>query len=108
RNTGGDHLEKTLFTGEQRFRALAVGDVDHGTDEFNQIARRTENRMSSAVNVSDLPTRMHDSVFNFNVSLLADCPLLDFLHLHLIVGMTPSNHSATLGRPSRGSKPRPR
>ena len=45
--------------------------------------------MSSAVNVSDLPTRMHDSVFNFNVSLLADCPLLDFLQLHLIVGMNP-------------------
>src|SRR5882672_10567146 len=34
-------------------RPLAVGDVDHGTHEFDEITRRAENRMSSGVNVPD-------------------------------------------------------
>src|SRR6476660_9802183 len=68
---------------------FALGNVDHSTDEFNQITRRTENRMTSAANVPDSPTRMHDSIFSFNVHLLKDGLPGDFQELHLIVGMNP-------------------
>ena len=72
RNTGGDHLKKTLFTGEQRFRALAVGDVDHGPHEFTQVAALVEDRMAYDVNVPDPFVRMNYSVLKFEVHLVAD------------------------------------
>src|SRR6267142_6799296 len=70
-------------------RPFTLSNVNHSTDELNQIARHTEHRMTSAVNVPDDPTPMHDSIFSFNVQLLADCPLRGFLKLHSIVGMNP-------------------
>src|SRR5712671_810216 len=48
-------------------RALAVGDVDHGTCEFDEIAARAENRMTNAVNVPDGATRMHNAIIHFFV-----------------------------------------
>src|SRR5882757_5799468 len=48
-------------------RALAVGDVDHGTHEFDEITCRAENRMTNAVNVPDSATRMHNAIIHFFV-----------------------------------------
>src|SRR5258705_346798 len=48
-------------------RALAVGDVDYGTCEFDEIAARAENRMTNAVNVPDGATRMHNAIIHFFV-----------------------------------------
>ena len=39
-----------------------LSDVDHSTRKFNEIAGRTQNRMSYDVNVPDEAIQMHDAV----------------------------------------------
>jgi hypothetical protein len=87
RNSGGDHLKKTLFTGEQRFPALAVGDVDHSPDEFTQVAASVEDRMAYDVNVPDPFVRMNDSVPKFEIRLVTDGFLEPFPDRGLIIWM---------------------
>jgi len=72
RNTGGDHLKKTLFTGEQRFPPLAFRNVEHSPHYFNEIAGWAENRMTSALDLPDGATWMDNAIFKFNVNFLTD------------------------------------
>src|SRR6478672_12872961 len=51
---------------------LTLGDVDHSTDEFMQIAGSVEDRTAYDVNVPDSFVRMHDSVTQFKIRLVAD------------------------------------
>ena len=62
---------------------------NHITGVYDEIAGRAENRMASAVNVPDGPTRMHDAVVRFNVYLLTEDFLNHFLMQRSIVGMNP-------------------
>src|ERR1700749_833615 len=41
---------------------LALGDIYHGANKFNEIARGSENRMTNAVNVPDGATWMHNAI----------------------------------------------
>src|SRR4030095_10787012 len=76
------------LTGAQLLlRALALSDVNHGTHVFDEITCRAENRMTSAVNVPDGATRMHESVVRFELCLFWDYPLHQFFQLGLVIGM---------------------
>ena len=56
------------LTGAQLLlRALALSDVDHSPHEFDEITCRAENRMTSAVNVPDGATWMHEAVVRFKL-----------------------------------------
>src|SRR6266404_6110098 len=70
-------------------RALAVGDVDHGTHEFDEITCRAENRMSRGVNVPDGAIWMHEAEVRFKLDLLTDHPLHQFFQLGLVIRMNP-------------------
>src|SRR5258708_4699542 len=70
-------------------RALAVGDVDHGTHEFDEITCRAENRMSSGVNVPDGAIWMHEAVVRFKFYLHTDHPLHQFFQLGLRIAINP-------------------
>src|SRR5689334_12125380 len=70
-------------------RPLAVGDVDHGSHEFDEITGRAENRMSSGVNVPDGAILMHEAVVRFKLDLLTDHPLHQFFQLGLVIRMNP-------------------
>src|SRR5882724_8188255 len=70
-------------------RSLTLGDINHSTNEFNEIAGRTENGMSSAVNVPDAATRMHQAGVRFKLYLFTDLPLHQFFNLGLVIGMNP-------------------
>jgi len=65
--------------------ALALGDVDHRTDEFMQIAGSGEDRMAYDVNVPVSFARMNDSVIQFQIRLVADRFLEPFPARGLIV-----------------------
>src|SRR6266704_3772133 len=70
-------------------RALAVGDVDHGTHQFDEITCRAENRMSSGVNVPDGAIWTHEAVVRFKLDLLTDHPLHQFFQPGLVIWMNP-------------------
>src|SRR5258705_9088149 len=70
-------------------RALAVGDVDHGTHEFDEITCRAENRMSRGMNVPNGATWMHEAVVRFKLYLLTDHPLYQSFQLGLVIRMNP-------------------
>src|SRR6202022_3545241 len=57
------------------FRPLALGDVDHGTHELNEIAGWAENRVTYYVDISDLAAGMNDSVVQLEVRPFALCSL---------------------------------
>jgi hypothetical protein len=48
-------------------RALALGDVDDGTYELEQVPRWAKHGMADHVNVPDLAARMNDSGIRFDV-----------------------------------------
>src|SRR5882724_13424169 len=79
----------SLALTQLRLRSLAVGDVDHGTHEFDEITRRAENRMSSGVNVPDGAIWMHEAVVRFKLELVTDHPLYQFCQLGLVIRMNP-------------------
>src|SRR5437899_29054 len=79
----------TLTGAQLLLRPLTLGNVDHSTYEFNQIARRIENRMTSAVNVPDGATWMHEAVVRFKLDLLPDHSLNQFFQLELVIRMNP-------------------
>src|SRR6266704_4972891 len=64
---------------------FALGDVDHRTDEFMQIAGSVEDRTAYDVNVPDSFVRMNDSVIQFKIRLVADRFLEPFPARGLIV-----------------------
>src|SRR5260370_42141636 len=69
------------------FGPFALGDVHHGTHEFDQIAGWAENRMAHSVDISNLAAGMNDSVIQLELRLLAPRCLGCFPNLGLIVRM---------------------
>src|SRR6266481_8154787 len=62
------HLTELHFASAQFLLCLfTFSDVDHGTREFDELARRAENRMANAVNVPDGATRVHNAIIQFFV-----------------------------------------
>src|ERR1700752_131548 len=66
---------------------LTLGDVDHSSYEFHEIAARAENWMAHDANVPDGATCMQDAVFRFKAFLRTDGPLRQFTKPRSIVGM---------------------
>src|SRR5258707_347417 len=75
----------SLAPTEFLLRPLALGDVDHRTDEFMQIAGSVEDRTAYDVNVPDSFVRMNDSVIQFKIRLVADRALEPFPGRGLII-----------------------
>src|SRR5208282_967305 len=65
--------------------SFTLSDVDHGTDKFNKIAGRAQNRMTYDVNVPDGAIQMHDAVVRLPLCLLADSRLDEFPEAGLVV-----------------------
>src|ERR1700747_2514107 len=81
------HLPELHFTSAQFLLcSFALSDVDYSTGVLNQIATRTENRMTNAVNVPDGATREHNAIIHFFVQLVMPGPLGRFQEGRLIVG----------------------
>src|SRR5260370_33021599 len=68
-------------------RPFAVGDVNHGAHEFNQIAGWAKNRMAHHVDDSNLAGGMDDSVIQLELRLLAHRCLACFPQLGSIIRM---------------------
>src|SRR5271167_2720738 len=66
-----------------------LSEVDHSAHKFNEMAGRTQNRMTYDVNVPDGTIRMHNAVIRLPLCLLADSRLDQFLEAGLVVGMKP-------------------
>ena len=73
RNAGGDHLEKALFTGEQRFSSLALGDVYRGTGITMDFAGLPDDRSAHTLDVLNRSVRKRDSKFHVKTAFLANC-----------------------------------
>src|SRR5438105_12763599 len=73
RDAGGDHFEKTLFTGEQRLSSLALADVYRGSNIMIDFARRPEGGSAQALDVLDRSVRKRDSKFQVKTASLAHC-----------------------------------
>ena len=68
-------------------RPLALGDVDQGTHELNEIAGWAENRVAYYVDISDLAAGMNDSVVQLELRPFALCSLERFRGPGLIIRM---------------------
>ena len=69
----GDHLQNPALSVTERLCPLALGDVDHGADEFSKIAGGTEDGMAYCVDVSDLAAGMDDAVIELEPCLFSGC-----------------------------------
>src|SRR6266404_8832824 len=69
------------------FRPFTLGDVHHGTHDFNQIAGWAEKGMAHRVDVSNLAAGMNDSVIQLELRLLAPRCLGCFPSFGLIIRM---------------------
>src|ERR1700694_743470 len=87
RSIAGYHLQDTALSVTQRLRPLVLGDVDYGTDEFNEIAGWTENGMAYCVDIPDLAAGMHNSVIHLELRLLTPCRVGYFPDPGLIIRM---------------------
>src|SRR5260370_24937559 len=76
-----------LRLAQRSLGALALGDVDHGAHELNEIAGWAENGMAHPVDISNLAAGMNDSVIQLVPRLLAQCCLGHFPELGLIIRM---------------------
>src|SRR6266566_5397595 len=80
-------------------RPLALGDVDHGTHKFNEIAGWAQNRMADVVDVFDSAAPKEDSDFHFVIRLFTycsiDCPLPPglILRMNALQPFFPSRHA---------------
>src|SRR5438445_921888 len=63
RNASGDHLKKTLFTGEQRLSSFALADVYRGTDITIDFARLPDDRSAYALHMLNRSICKDDSKF---------------------------------------------
>src|SRR5271167_3404812 len=87
---GGDAgymSEFRLRVAQRFFGALPFGDVHHGPDIFNEIARWTENGMTYGVDVPDLAAGMNEPVIHLVIHLLTACCLDYFPDPGLIIRM---------------------
>ena len=73
RSTGGDHLEKTLFTGEQRLSSLALCDVYGGANITIDIARLPEDGSAHPLDMLDRSVRKRDSKFDVKSPFFLNC-----------------------------------
>src|ERR1700716_386026 len=85
RSIARDHLQNAALSVTQRLCPLALGDVDHGTDEFDDIPRWTEKGMAHRVDVPDLAAGMHDSVIERELRFSTACSFELFHGLGLII-----------------------
>src|SRR5713226_4378636 len=69
------------------FGPFALGDVNHGTHEFNQIGGWAENGMAHHVDVSNLAAGMNDSVIQLELRLLTPRCLGCFPNFGLVIRM---------------------
>ncbi len=67
-NARGDHLKKTLFTGEQRLPSLALADVYGRTGITIDFARCTEVGASHTLDMLNRSVRQRDSKFDIKSS----------------------------------------
>jgi hypothetical protein len=72
RNAGGDHLEETLFTREQCFASLALGNVYGGTNIAIDFARFLDDGSANPLDMLDRPVRKRDSKFHVKTAFLAN------------------------------------
>src|SRR5438477_3230671 len=73
RNTGGDHLEKTLFTSEQGLSPLTLADVYRGSGITIDFARRSEGRSAYSLDMLNRSVRKCESEFQVKTSPLMNC-----------------------------------
>src|SRR5713226_10765642 len=65
-----DYLPELHFTSAPFLLcSFTLSDVDHSAHKFNEMAGRTQNRMTYDVNVPDGATRMHDAVVRLPLCL---------------------------------------
>src|SRR5438445_942391 len=72
RNAGGDHLEETLFTREQCFASLALGNVYCGTNITIDFAKLTDDGSAHALDVLDRAVGQCGSKLHVKTALLAN------------------------------------
>src|SRR6266567_3403016 len=72
RNTSGNHLEKTLFTSEQRLPALALADVYRGSGITIYFARRSEGGSAYPLDMLNRFARKRESEFQVKTSPLVN------------------------------------
>ncbi len=82
-----DPCEIRLRLAQRLFCPLALGYVDHSTDEFNEIAGLAWNGMAYHVDVSDPAAGMNDSVIQLELRVLTRCCLDRFANFGLIIRM---------------------
>src|SRR6266404_2745292 len=70
RNAGGDHLEETLFTREQCFASLALGNVYGGTNITVDFAGSPENGSTHTLDMLNRSVRKRDSKFHVKAAFL--------------------------------------
>ena len=73
RNASGDHLEKMLFTGEQRLSSLALRDVYGGANITIDIARLPEDGSAHPLDMLDRSVRKRDSKFDVKSPFFLNC-----------------------------------
>src|SRR6266404_5739549 len=72
RNAGGDHFEKTLFTGKQRLPSLALGDVYRSPSITIDVPRLPYDRSAHTLDMLNRSVRQRDSKFQIKPPFLAD------------------------------------
>src|SRR6476660_5489970 len=63
RNAGRDHLEKTLFTREQRLSSLTLANIYRGSDETVHVARIAEDGSAHPLHMFNRSVPKSDSKF---------------------------------------------
>ena len=73
RNAGSDHLEKALFTAEQRLPSLALGDVYGSANVTIDFARLPSGRSAHTLDMLNGAVRKRDSKFHLESPFLPNC-----------------------------------
>src|SRR3984957_1807306 len=82
-----DHLQNTALSFTQRLCPLALGDIDHRTNKFNEISGRTEDWVAYRLDLPDLAAGMNDSVIKLESCLFSAC-VFELIHCPgLIIGV---------------------
>ena len=74
-DASGDHFEKTLFTGEQRFPSLALANVYRGSSVMIDLAGLAEDRSSHPLDMLNRSVRKRDSKFHVKAAFFANCSI---------------------------------
>src|SRR5207248_297777 len=73
RNSGGNHLEKALFTAEQRLPSLVLGNVYRGTGIIMDFAGLLQDGSAHAMDMLNRSVRKRDSKFNVKAGASTNC-----------------------------------